>query len=196
MAYAVLGPRGTFSEEAAYQYWGNSVELCVAQNIPELFYMVENGYAEGALVPVENSLAGDIQLALQCLKSSCVKIAGEIAIPIQQHLMACKNYSLQEIELLISHPAALMQCKQFIEQNLGSVVRVESTDSTAMAAEMLCKVNERAACIGNMRAARLYGLEIIYHDIANNYNITRFIHISSNAAGHSNSIRAKKQPVQ
>jgi prephenate dehydratase len=181
MAYAVLGPRGTFSEEAANLYWGNRVELYAAGNIPELFALVDRGQVQGALVPIENSLAGSINPTIECLLSSSISIIGEISMPIKQCLLAAGRYRLEDIELLISQPAVLRQCNRFINQNLNQI-RTEITDSTAKAAEIVKRETKKAASIGNRRTAELYNLDIIAPGIENDNNITRFIHISTETA--------------
>ncbi len=178
MVYGVLGPRGTFSEEAALLYWGGRARLIEAASIPQLFDMVQSGEVAGALVPIDNSMAGSIEPTMEGLALNDIIIRGEICIPIQQHLMAVREYSLEEIELLISQPAALLQCEQFIRQNMSGV-RTEITDSTTRAAQLLTVEKRRAAAIGNKQAAELYGLKIICSEISGKDNITRFVHITS-----------------
>jgi len=75
-----------------------------------------------------------------------------------------------------------MQCEKFIKNNLNGI-RTEITDSTAKAAEILSRETKKAASIGNRRTAELYRLKIINPDIGNDYNVTRFIHISRETAG-------------
>lgn len=176
MTYAVLGPRGTFSEEAAGAYWGDEVELEVAGTIQEVFNLVESGRVEGALVPIENSLAGTIHPTFEGLQNSEVWIKGEFYLPVQQHLLACRNLDLEEVELLISQPVVLVQCENFIKSSLAGV-RTEICDSTARAAQILRSESKPAVSIGNSSAAALYDLRIIYPDIAEDNNVTRFIHI-------------------
>ena len=180
MSYAVLGPSGTFTEEAAWLYWGKTAELLVVDSIPCLFELVESGRAEGGLVPLENNLAGTIQPTLECLGKRAVFITGEISMAIHQHLMARHAYRLEDIELLISHPTALLQCEGFIRSHLAGA-RTEICNSTARAAQMLLAEERRAAAIGNQHSAQIYGLKIISRDIADHRNLTRFIHISSQA---------------
>lgn len=178
MSYGILGPRGTFSEEAAILYWGGGVQLQEAGNIPQLFGMVEKGEVEGALVPIDNSRAGSIEPTMEGLSRNDVLIAGEISIPVRQHLLSCQRYALDEIELLISQPAALVQCEEFIQEHLPRV-RTEIVASTTRAAQLLASENRKAVAIAHAQAARLYGLEILCPDISGKDNITRFIHISA-----------------
>lgn len=177
MVYGVLGPRGTFSEEAALLYWGREVDLFEAASIPELFAMVQKGEIAGALVPIDNTVAGSIEPTMEGLAQSNVVIRGEISMPIRQHLMASREYSLDEIELLISQPVALQQCEKFIRERMSGV-RTEITDSTTRAAQLLTIEKRRAAAIANRQAAELYGLQIIYPEISGKDNITRFVHIT------------------
>lgn len=177
MACAVLGPHGTFSEEAANRYWGKRDDIMVAVSIPQVFTLVEGGKVDEGLVPLENSLAGTVKATIQCLRTSQLNIQGEILLPIRQDLLGGRRYELDEIELLISQPVALMQCQTFVSRHLPEV-RTEICDSTSRAALTLRQETRKAVSIGNRQAAKIYGLEIIYPDIAEEGNITRFIHIS------------------
>lgn len=177
MSYAVLGPRGTFSEEAAYHYWGNEVDLITADSMDRVFQLVQTGQVAGALVPLENSLTGSVQPTLRGLEESPVYIEGEITLDIKQHLMARQGYELKEIELLISNPLALLQCDFFIKNSLSGV-RTEITESTARAAQIIYHDQRKAAAIGNDHAAHLYGLEVIKRDIGDEHNQTRFVYIT------------------
>ncbi|MGS0764210.1 prephenate dehydratase [Syntrophomonas curvata] len=177
MACAVLGPRGTFSEEAACGYWGKRDDMVVAATISQVFALVGSGAVEEALVPLENSLAGSIKETIQCLQESRIRIRGEMNLTIRQDLMACKQYSLDEIEWLITQPIALLQCQAFIARHL-SAVRTEICASTSRAAAMLRQETRKAVSIGNSQTAMIYGLKIICPDIAGEDNVTRFIHIA------------------
>ncbi|MDD2509633.1 MAG: prephenate dehydratase [Syntrophomonas sp.] len=181
MAYAILGPAGTFSEEAAHLYWSEQEDYVLARSIPEIFTLLITKQVEGALIPIENSLAGSINLCMEALESSNVYIMGEISIPVRQQLMAGKKLDLADIELLVSQPTALMQCQNFIKSYLPEI-RQEITDSTTRAAKIVRSEERRAACIGNSLACSLYGLEVIQHNIQDGDNFTRFVHVQSGEA--------------
>lgn len=190
MTCAVLGPRGTFSEEAAYHYWGKRHDVVAAGSISQVFALVQSGAVEEALVPLENSLAGSVKATIQCLQESTITVQGEINLPIKQDLLACGKYELAAVELLISQPVALQQCQTFINEHLPDV-RTEICESTGKAAQMLRQEAKKAVSIGNSQAARIYGLEIIYSNIAGENNVTRFVHIGrnqGNAIGDKSSI--------
>lgn len=179
MVCAVLGPTGTFSEEAAQLYWGGDVVVCAAPTIPELFRMLARGEVNDVLIPIDNSQAGSIDVSINCLQEYPVSIRGEIVIPIRQHLIAAQKYQLEDIELIVSQPTALMQCGDFIDRSLKGV-RTEITSSTTRALQIAGGESKKAAAIGNFKAAVIYGLEIIKEDIQNHDNTTRFVHITNN----------------
>lgn len=179
MAYAVLGPSGTFSEEAARLYAGCNIDIRVTEDITELFALVESGQVSDGLVPLENSSAGMIATTMECLAVSSLKIKGAVEVLIKQYLLANGNFKPDEAELLISQPVALQQCRNYIKTNLKGA-RKEITDSTARAAQLVQKETRRAAAIGSEQSGRLYGLNVIAANIQDGLNYTRFIHIGQN----------------
>ncbi|NLB51668.1 MAG: hypothetical protein GX808_01855 [Syntrophomonadaceae bacterium] len=181
MTYAVLGPIGTFSEEAVRIYSQSNSHIWVTENISDLFELVEKGQVSDGLVPLENSATGIISITMECLAASTLKIKGTIEIPIKQYLLANGNYKPKEIQLLISQKVALEQCRRYINKNLKGV-RTEITESTARAAQLVREETRRAAAIGSRRLARLYGLKIIEAAVQDGINYTRFIHIAANSS--------------
>jgi len=177
LSYAILGPRGTFSEAAARLYWGDQVDLKAVDTIEQLFTLIDRDEAKRVLIPLENSTAGLINLTIDGLAAGKFHICGEIKIAVQQHLMTARHLSLKDIELVVSQPVALLQCDQFIKNNLPGV-RIEITDSTARAAQIVKNESRRAAAIGHQEASRLYGLHIIASDIQIENNYTRFIEVA------------------
>ncbi|HZJ84941.1 MAG TPA: prephenate dehydratase domain-containing protein [Syntrophomonadaceae bacterium] len=181
MICAVLGPSGTFSEEAAHNYWSRKIPLKVANSIDELFEMLEKKEISDLLIPLENSCAGTIETSMINLARYDVSIKGEIYMPIRQHLMASKVYELNEIELLVSQLAVYAQCEEYIKRNLAGA-RTEIALSTTKAVQIVGDESKKAAAIASMEAAKLYDLHIIDQDIHNQKNITRFIHVSHSKA--------------
>lgn len=176
MKCAVLGPKGTFSEDAALVYWPEAREIRVAPTIKILFAELLSGEVDDILVPIDNTYAGSIDATMQALNDYEVSIQGEVILDIEQCLLANHNYRLEELEILVSHPAALMQCSTFIEENMPGI-RTEITSSTAQAVKIVKGEKRKGAAIGSSYAARLYGMCILYRGIENTYNQTRFIHV-------------------
>ncbi|MGI6435336.1 MAG: prephenate dehydratase [Syntrophomonadaceae bacterium] len=176
MAYAVLGPCGTFSEAAARAYWGPEVELLAVDNMEQMGRLLCSRRVQGALAPLHNTLTGWVDPTLQLLKTHQVVIKGQIELPVIQHLMVYRSYRCRDLEVVISHPLALKQCRDFINTVLCGI-KLESRSSTAEAARGLCSEERQAACIGSQRAAQLYNLQILAANIGAPGNYTCFVHI-------------------
>ncbi len=176
MKISILGPRGTFSEEAAHKFFKNH-ELLLGKDIEEIFESVLSGKAEYGIVPVENSLEGSVGVTLELLQKKNVKIYGEIILDIRHSLMALPSAGLRDIKEIISHPHALAQCKNFIKT---LKVNTRSFHSTAEAAREIAQHKlKNAAAIAPKVAAQLYNLKILKEDIQDeNHNQTRFFVIA------------------
>ncbi len=169
-AIGVLGPEGTFSEQAAKRWIGySSAELRYFDDIDEVISSVGTTIDLG-VVPIENSLEGSIGLTLDALLKYPVTIIGEIILPIQHCLLAKSG----AIHTVMSHPQAIAQCRRFLEANYGNA-DIQVTASTAHAAK-LASAQEGVAAIAPAETAAKYGLEIVSANIQNvDENYTRFI---------------------
>jgi len=177
MKVAILGPRGTFSEEAAMRF-ASEAELELAGDIAGVFEMVASGVCSYGVVPVENSLEGPVGITLELLLKNDLMVYGEVVVDIKHALMALPDSRLQDIQEVISHPHALAQCKGFVNE-LG--VRTRNFPSTAGAArEVGEKSLKGVGAIAPTVAAGLYGLAILTEGIQDDdSNQTRFLVIST-----------------
>lgn len=177
LSVGFLGPRGSFTEEAALKMFGDQgVSLTPYSSIYEVFRAVENGEAEYGVVPLENTVEGSVGETLDMLAQTSVKICGETEIRISHNLIAKAGTKLEDIKIVLSHPMALAQCRNFIYTKLKNV-KIETRSSTAEAVKE-CIEKEGTAAIGSELAARIYGGEILakgIEDYKDNY--TRFIAI-------------------
>jgi prephenate dehydratase len=173
MRIAILGPRGTFSEEAAYKF-NKSPEVFLCADIFEIFESVIEGRAEYGIVPVENSLEGSIGITLDLLLTQDVKVYGEIILDISHNLMALPGTKMSDVKEVISHPHALAQCKKFLRE---LKVETRSFPSTAEAAKEISEKRLRGtAALAPKVAAQLYGLEILREGVQDqDKNQTRFL---------------------
>jgi chorismate mutase/prephenate dehydratase len=138
---AFLGPEGTFSEQAAKKFFFSTPATFIeCPSIPDVFRAVEVEDANFGVVPVENSLEGSVNLVLDLLVNSNLKIFGEIEEKISHNLIVKPGTKIEDIKIVISHPQALAQCRKFIEENLYEAKIKEST-STALAVKMAKKKN-------------------------------------------------------
>jgi chorismate mutase/prephenate dehydratase len=173
---AFLGPRATFTHLAAMRYFGFSVMDLPVNSIKEVFDEVERGRADYGVVPIENSTEGVVNHTLDLFVDSPLKIFGEILQEVSQHLQS-KSGKLEEVRKIYSHPHAIAQCRQWLENHLPNVPIVE-VSSTARAAEMAAQ-DPTSAAVASELAARLYGLSIIQRRIEDNINnFTRFLIIA------------------
>jgi chorismate mutase/prephenate dehydratase len=174
-----LGPGGSFSHTAAMLKFGQSVEYEPLADITSIFDEVSKGHCDLGLAPVENTMGGGVIETLDALIDSNVKVCAEVLMAIHHNLLG--NCSLEEIEKIYSKPEVFAQCRNWLSATFKEA-RTVAVASTAKAAQMAAD-EPRAAAIGSVVAAELYGLRIIcesIEDIAN--NITRFLVISQEDA--------------
>lgn len=190
MATAFLGPRGTFSEEAALLYarrFDQGEELVAFASIPALTAAVETGLAADAVLPIENSIEGSVSTTLDLLiHETTLKIRAEVVVPVRHFLVTAPGATLADVTLVSSHPQALGQCRRFLERCLPKAEQVAAL-STAGAVEEVAKSGEKhRAAIGTERAAELYGGVVLAHDIQDvRSNVTRFIVLGREDAAKS-----------
>jgi prephenate dehydratase len=176
MATAFLGPRGTFSEDAALLYAGTG-ELIDFPSIPALTSAVETGLAADAVLPIENSIEGQISATLDLLiHETPLKIKAELVVPVRLFLITVPGATLHDINVITSHPNPLGQSRRFLDRFLPKAEKVASL-STALAVEEVVAGGDRSrAAIGTERSASLFGGQILAHDIQDvRTNVTRFV---------------------
>lgn len=170
---AFLGPQATFTHMAAMQQFGLSAELLPQRGIASVFDEVAKGNADYGVVPVENSNEGVVSHTLDMFMESKLVINAEILLEISHDLLSLSG-SMDRVRKVISHPQALGQCRQWLEEHLPDVPLVDVA-STALAAKMVAD-DPDAAAIANERAAAMYGLRMIARKIEDNRdNFTRFL---------------------
>ncbi len=174
---AYLGPTGTFSEEALLiAARGIEFEREPRPTIHAAIEAVENGEAERAFVPFENSIEGTVRPTLDALAFDTERIAivGELDHEVHQTLIAREEVPLERIEAVISHPQATAQCARFLRDELpGAEVRAVSSTSDAV---RRVSVSEQPwAALGSAAAAEPYGCVILRRGVEDEAgNVTRF----------------------
>lgn len=169
---AYLGPAGTFSEQAALQYFGASIERVPCVSIDEVFRATAAGSAEFGVVPVENSSEGVISRSLDLLLNSPLHIVGESSFLVRHNLLRLLP-SLDGIEVVYGHPQALAQCQDWLTTHLPHAER-RAAASNAEGAR-LATGNPAWAAIASERAGSEFGLHVASHAIQDDaFNRTRF----------------------
>ena len=169
---AYLGPAGTFSEEAAIQFFGSSIEHVPCTSFDEVFRAATAGTAEYGVVPVENSTEGVVSRSLDLLLHSPVHIVGEVSLMVRHNLLRLSD-SLEGIEVVFAHPQALAQCQGWLTTHLPHVER-RAASSNAEGAR-LATTHPAWAGIAGARAATQFSLHTAAHAIQDDaFNRTRF----------------------
>ncbi|MGI9232312.1 MAG: prephenate dehydratase [Woeseiaceae bacterium] len=168
-----LGPEGTFTQTAVYKNFGHSVRALPFHTIDEVFQEVESGAADFGVVPIENSTEGSVNNTLDMFLTSPLKIAGEIELKIEQHLMS--NFKgLDSIERICAHEQSLAQCRGWIRENLPHVELIGMSSNAAGARR--ARDEDGTAAIGPEVAADVYELEIMVNNVEDRPdNATRFL---------------------
>jgi chorismate mutase/prephenate dehydratase len=169
---AYLGPAGTFSEAAAIQFFGSSIEHVPCGSIDEVFRATAAGTAEYGVVPVENSTEGVVARSLDLFLQTPLHIVGETSLLVRHNLLR-KDNSLEGIEVVLAHPQALAQCQGWLNSHLPDVER-RAVSSNAEGAR-LAAGNPAWAGIASERAGTEFGLHVVAHSIQDDaFNRTRF----------------------
>lgn len=179
MRVAYLGPQGSFSEEAAFQYFTTeNVEWYMCDTILEVLEAVAELKADKGIVPIENSIEGTINITMDGLLTNNLFIVAEVIFPVSLHLLVTEGTLLNDIREVWSIPPALAQCKEYIR---ASKVKSRQFDSTSSAAQAVKKQRRRdIAAIASEAAARIFDLHIAKRGIQDNReNHTRFIVVSN-----------------
>ncbi|MCC7487362.1 MAG: prephenate dehydratase [Burkholderiales bacterium] len=183
LSVAYLGPRGTFSEEAAVKHFGGRAASVPCASIDEVFRRVETGVAGYGVVPVENSTEGAIGRTLDLLLATTAQACGEVMLPIRQCLMG-RQPRLASILRVYSHTQSLAQCQQWLARRLPNAERI-AVVSNAEAARLAAR-ERGAAAIGPRSAASIYRLRLIARDLEDEpRNTTRFLVLAAHDAAPS-----------
>lgn len=169
---AVLGPVGTFCEQAAIEYFGGAADLVYCANFDEVFHATASGSAQFGVVGVENMTEGVVTRSLDLFLHTPCHVVGEVSLLIRHNLMR-KEPSMHGIEAVLAHPQALAQCQNWLNKHLPDVER-RAVSSNAEGSR-LAATNPAWAALGSERASTLFGLHITAHAIQDEaYNRTRF----------------------
>jgi chorismate mutase/prephenate dehydratase len=168
-----LGPEGTFTQTAVFKHFGHSVRALPYHTIDEIFQEVEGGAADFGVVPIENSTEGSVNNTLDMFLTSPLKIAGEIELRIEQHLLG-RMKGLENIERICAHEQSLAQCRGWLREYLQHVELIGMSSNAAGARR--ARDEKGTAAIGPEVAADVYDLEIMVSSIEDRSdNSTRFL---------------------
>jgi len=173
-----LGPAGTFSEQALLSQKDlAAMELVDYSTIPDVLAATESGEVDLGFVPIENSIEGTVNAALDVLAlESDLLIQREVVINVQLNLLALPGVTLDELTAVAGFPVAMAQVRAWLRANLAEA-EVVAANSNADAAPLVQVRAERSlGAVSTALAAELYGLEVVASDIEDHpENQTRFV---------------------
>ncbi len=173
-----LGPQNSYSHILAKKVFGDDYQLLSCPNFAEIVEKVMENPRTIGVLPIENSITSNIHENMDYLFHENLKIVQEAYLKINLYLIGLHTASLEDIIKVYSHPKALAQCKNFIQNYHLSF---QETVSTANAKDLILQIDDkRAAAIGSKELANDPRLTIVLPNIGDNhYNITRFFLVSS-----------------
>ena len=173
------GAEGSYSQAAMQQYFGDRINSCHVDTFRDAMGAIEEGSADFAVLPIENSTAGIVSEIYDLLVEFENYIVGEQIIPIEHCLMALPGTKLTDIKTVYSHPQSLMQSARYLQDH--SDWKQVSMKNNAFAAKKVMDDQDRAqAAIAGAYAAKVYGLEVLEQGINDSTsNSTRFIIVSN-----------------
>lgn len=174
MKIAFQGTKGSYSEEALYRYFGKDANAVGLPLSEEVCSALENEDVACAILPIENSIVGNVDINMDLIFKHDFFAIGELYLEINHCLMANPGVDIQDIKAVYSHPIALAQCHgHFKKNNLKPVPEFDTAGSAKIIAE---SKSTTEACVGSKLCAEYYGLNIIEEKIQDEAdNFTRFL---------------------
>jgi prephenate dehydratase len=173
MKIAIQGELGSFSHEAAEAMLPRAVVVPCARSL-EVFDRVKRGAVDGAVIPIENSLAGSVAEHLDLLLGRDVHIVREFRLRIVHNLIALPGTRLADVRRVYSHPVALDQCRDLFAKN-PKLEPVPFYDTAGSVKHVVAEGLRDAAGIASQRASEVYKGKILKAGIEDDKkNFTRF----------------------
>ena len=175
VAVAIQGYEGSFHQVAAQHFFGKKTRVICCATFGEVVKKALNKKeSDGGVMAIENSIAGSILPNYNLLQKSKLKVVGEIYLQIRQNLLVNPGIQLVDIKEVHSHPMAIQQCLEYLDQYNWKLVE---TEDTALSAKHIHQhKSKHVAAIASTLAAELYNLNVLapdIHTLTNNY--TRFL---------------------
>ncbi|KAF7592604.1 prephenate dehydratase [Aspergillus hancockii] len=181
-----LGPAASFSHQAAVDFFGKSAELSPRVSFADAFTSVQQGEADYAIIPCENSTNGSVVQTLDLLADpnnlyQDVEVCGVHYLTVHHCLLARRGVFASQrdygsVTKLYTHPQAWGQCERFLGTHFRGIERQDAS-STSKAGEIVSKeTTEKCAAIASRFAAEFHGLEVLEENIEDKAdNTTRFL---------------------
>lgn len=172
------GAEGAYSQAAMRQYFGDKISSIHVDTFRDAMAAIEEGSADFAVLPIENSTAGIVSEIYDLLVEYENYIVGEQIIKIEHCLLGLPGTKLEEIHTVYSHPQSLMQSARFLSEHDWKQI---SMQNNAFAARKVAEEQDRSqAAIASAYAGETYGLEVLKRGVnQSSSNSTRFIIVTN-----------------
>ena len=172
------GAEGAYSQAAMVEYFGEQVNSFHVDTFRDAMLAIDEGSADFAVLPIENSSAGIVSDIYDLLVEFENYIVGEQIIPIEHCLLGAKGTTMESIQTVYSHPQSFMQSQRYLLEKGWQQI---SMKNNAFAAKKIAEEkNVTQAAIAGAYAAKVYGLEILERGINDlKDNSTRFIIVTN-----------------
>ena len=173
---AIQGTLGSYHDIAAHKYFeGEEIELICCANFEDVFAAIRKDSQTIGMLAIENTIAGSLLHNNELLRQSGTQIIGEYKLRISHSFVCLPEEDWNDITEVNSHPIALMQCREFLNQHPR--IKVVEAEDTALSAEIIKRENLKGhAAICSRAAAERYGMKVLQEGIeTNKHNFTRFL---------------------
>lgn len=172
------GAPGAYSQAAMMRYFGDKVNCFHVESFRDAMGAIEEGSADFAVLPIENSTAGIVNEIYDLLVEFENYIVGEQIIEIEHCVLGVSGSKLEDIKTVYSHPQSLMQSAKYLETKDWQQI---SMQNNAFAAKKVAAEQDKTqAAIAGAHAADVYGLEILEKGVnQSDTNSTRFIIVTN-----------------
>ena len=170
------GTLGSYHDIAAHKYFeGEEIELICCTTFEDVFKAIRKDSQVIGMLAIENTIAGSLLHNNELLRQSGTQIIGEHKLRISHCFVCLPEEDWSDITEVNSHPIALMQCREFLQQHPN--IKVVEGEDTARSAEMIKEGDLKGhAAICSKVAAERYGMKILQESIeTNKHNFTRFL---------------------
>ena len=169
------GVEGAYSHAAARAFFGDQVNAYHVNAFEDTMRELEEGRADFAVLPIENSTAGFVIDNYDLLAKYRNYIVGEVYIPISHMLLGLPEAELSDIKTVYSHPQALRQCTDYLDSH-KEWGRISVLNTAVAAKKVKEECDKSQAAIASRTAGELYGLKELAQGVNNEKcNTTRFI---------------------
>ena len=162
---AIQGISGSYSEEAAMRLAGAEASIVECFDFDQTFGALQSGKADQAVVPVENSIVGEIKQPIDLLRDGGFRVLDKLPIRVQHVLTGTQDAEIDKLVSVRSHAEALRQCQRYLEAS-PHLTQVVGADTASSIRRIVHEANPVNAAIGSRRAAELYGAQILAENIA------------------------------